>query len=794
MKSIWYALLLIASIYTLNHSFGKLPPLGPLFSPASGFWQQAKENNRTEETLNFPQLEAPVQVVFDKHNIPHIFAQTPTDAYFAQGYLTARDRLWQMDMTTRHAAGRLAEVLGPQLIESDRQQRRLGLLLAAERSIQAWKKSKEYYLLEAYTQGVNTYIQQLRPADYPLEYKLMQFAPETWSPLHTALILKSMEQTLCFGNNDLPASNALHWLGRDSFNLIYPEYNPKESPVIPPGTAFAKYSPPPAHYGNIPALQKMLPPSSLPQPPEFIGSNNWAINGSKSASGHPLLCNDPHLRLTLPSIWYQLQIHTPQSNVYGVSLPGMPGIIIGFNTHIAWGVTNVGQDVLDWYKIQWTDDTKEAYIIDGHVQKVQKIVEVIRVKGQAPIYDTVRYTSWGPVVYEDPENKYADLALHWIALQTPPPEQMSTFLRINRATDYQSFKNALRTHTSPPQNFAFASTQGNIALIVTGHFPIRQTEQGRFIQDGSNSQNAWQDFIPFEALPQTFNPKRGFVSSANQRSTDLTYPYYYTGRFADYRGRYINRSLQKMQQATIEDMQKLQCSTYSLQAEENLSALIKHLTTSALSPIQHQILDSLLAWDYQFDAHKKAPALYEKWWRNFYRLSWDEWLSLSDSIPVLMPEGWRTIALLDSLPSANFWDIQSTPQRETAEDVVLTAFRQMCADLEKAFTRPDFNWANYRSMNIDHLGQLAAFGHQNLQIGGHPTAPKAIRNGFGPSWRMVVELSSPPQAYGIYPGGQSGNPGSTHYDDLLTPWLQDQYFKLPFFLSLEDARQQLHLK
>ncbi len=774
LRSTALLIALASLIALLSYPFASMPPVGPLLSPATGFWRQAVENDKQEEVLDFPGLQAPVKVSFDKHRIPHIYAQTETDAYFAQGYLTARDRLWQMDMTARHAGGRLAEILGPELVETDRQQRRLGLLLAAEESVKAWRKSPDYPLIKAFLSGINTYIHRLKPRDYPLEYKLMQFAPETWTPLHSALILKSMEQTLCFGNNDLQATHALQWLGRDSFDLIYPEYNPAESPVIPAGTAFAKYNPPPP-YGAIPHGQKPLPRKLLPQPPDFIGSNNWALSGSKTASGYPMLCNDPHLRLTLPSIWYQLHIETPQMDVSGVSLPGLPGIIIGHNRHIAWGVTNVGQDVLDWYAIHWTDPQKEHYLLDGEEVPVKKVVEVIRVKGAKPIRDTVRYTVWGPVVYEDPDEHYADLAMQWIALSPPSEEQMSTFLRINKAKNYREFRQALRSHQSPPQNFAFASTEGNIALIIAGKFPIRRPEQGRFVQDGSRSENAWQGFIPFENLPQVLNPKRGFVASANQRSTDPSYPYYYTGRFADYRGRYINRRLQNMKKAGVEDMKKLQCSTYSLQAEETLPVLLKHLPDSSFTPLEKQMLDSLRQWNYRFDADSKTAPLFLEWWKAFYRLSWDEWFARRDSLPLLMPESWRTVNLLDSLPQANFWDIQKTEAVEQADEVVLAAFRQMSRQLAADFLKGDFNWGNYRPFDLNHLAQLAPFSRQKLFVSGHPTAPKAVRNGFGPSWRMIVELQPEPQALGIYPGGQSGNPGSRHYDELLPIWLKDQY-------------------
>lgn len=795
--SLAFTIALIAVMGSHNPFGQPLPPVGKFFSPFDGFWQNAAHKDELAiDQAVFNQLEGPVQVVMDERLVPHIFAESEPDAMFVQGYLTARYRLWQMDFSTRAAAGRLAEVIGERLLDRDRGQRRKGMLHAARNTLAVWEDSpEEMQLINAYTTGVNAYVQSLTPADYPLEFKLLNYAPEAWTPLRSALMFKSMAETLCFGHSDLQASNALNLWGEEMFNFLYPEYNPRQSPVIPEGTPWNFDTISKAQPGPSPVMiGELLPYPILPQSPPGIGSNNWAVSSAKTESGHPILCNDPHLTLSLPSIWYEIQINTPEYKAYGVSIPGLPGITIGFNEDLAWGVTNVGHDVLDWYRITWMDDDKTRYLLDDQTHEVQLVEEIIDVRGRkSPHVETVKYTAWGPVVYEDPESQYRDLAMHWIAHEVQERKdfyELGVFRRLGQAKTYEDYASALRNYESPAQNFVMANRSGDIAIRVNGKFPLKRKQQGRFIQDGSSSLSEWKGFIPMEQVPTIRNPERGFVSSANQSSTDPSYPYYYNStNFDDYRGRIINRTLEQKDKLTVEDMKALQNDNRSLLAEEALPLLLKHLDRDGLSPSERQYLQWFEQWDYRFEAGAKAPMVFVEWWLETRKMAFDEVYSPKDSVPLLIPEEWRVVELLEQHPEHEVFDMQGTPETETAREIVTKAFHAVAEQWESKFNQEDYAWATHKSTDINHLAQIPAFSRKGLPVGGYLAAPNAISKNNGPSWRVIVELGPQIRAWGIYPGGQSGHPGSRFYDNRIDPWMRGEYDELYVMTGPDDRRK-----
>lgn len=798
LKLLGSATVLGLAIWVGNRSWSvgarSLPALGPFLSPFTGFWQQAEPVVVPPlQVIPLHQLTDSAMVVFDDRRVPHVFAANLRDALFLQGYVTARDRLWQMDISVRSAAGRLAEVLGPSLLKRDKLQRRRGLLRAARRIVEAWKRAPEFYeLVEAYCAGVNAWIDQLPPRQWPLEFKLLGYAPERWSPLHSALFLQSMALILNFGADDIRATNMRAVWGDSLFHWLYPEWNPKQAPVIPKGTPWP-FEPLDTTAAFSSAVGQVLPWRHSPETPPFIGSNNWAVAPEKTRNGNPILCNDPHLRLTLPAIWYEIQLHTPEMNVYGASLPGLPGVISGFNDHIAWGLTNVGQDVCDWYRIHWTDSTRTAYWLDGEVLPAQLVVETFGVKGKIePVIDTVRYTHWGPVVYEGPKHDYADLAMHWLSNLPPQPTQMFSFLGLNRGKSLGDYREALRHYDYPAQNFAFASKSGDIAITVNGKFPLRGPQQGRFVQEGDRTTHAWRGFIPRAHLPAIVNPPQGFVASANQHSTDPTYPYYYLGRFDDYRGRYVVRRLSQMDSITVEDMMALQTDNYSIFGEEVKNLMFQLIAPEQLSPQLRPWFDTIAAWNYRFEAYLRAPVLVTEWWKHFYRLTWDEVAQYEDRMDVLWPETWRTIALAEQAPHHPFFDRMVTPEkRETAFDLALSAFRQMWEELQEQLHDAETSWAIWKNTAIDHLGDIPAFGRPHLRVGGFRHALNAIQRAHGPSWRMVVELGDTVSAWGIFPGGASGNPGSPFYDHMVDDWAAGKYYRLWFMQSPDEEGKVL---
>ena len=818
MRTISFLISLAATVglvYFLNNPVsvkGKtLPALGQYFNPFSGFWQNGDPIVPINKNYAFTGLKGDVKVSYDERQVPHIVAEHLEDALFVQGFLHAQNRLWEMDFLSHVSAGRLSEMLGekelrPHLttLDIDKQSRRRGILQAAEKLVKYWQTDKDNFpLFESYCAGVNAYISQLKPVDYPIEYKTLGLTPEAWSPLKTALIAKYLTTDLALNDNDFAATNSLKVFGND-FDAMYPSDFKEQSPVVPNGTpwnfkAQASAPKPVNDYDDATSLIN-IPHDDMMSSDPSNGSNNWVVSGSKTKSGHPILCGDPHLALRLPSVWYEQQITAQEINTYGVAVPGLPMITIGFNNHVAWTMTNVGHDVADWYAIKWADSTKTNYILDGKPVKADVHVETFNVKGRGVVLDTVRSTVWGNIVYPSDTTGRKDLAFHWIANELPELD-LHYMRQLNGAKNYDDYKKALSFWNEPAQNFAFASTTGDIALIVNGAHPIKAKNQGRFVQDGSLSSNAWKGFIPRDQIPQYKNPARGFVSSANQKSTEASYPYYYNSEgFEPYRGRIINDTLSKMNNITVEDMKKLQNCNYSLMAKELLPLLLKNSDTTGFSAAEKTIYNSLVGWNYFFDGDKVAPIYFDEWQTAFQIQTWDEVYANKNADLLLKPYSLRTIDLLRDEPNSKFFDIVATPDKvENGKDIVNASFHTMVLEIAKRQTEitakypanPTLTWSHVKDTEIPHISNIPGWGREHIDVGGHAKSINAIKKNHGPSWRMIVEMDSVPHAYVVYPGGQSGNPGSKGFDAFVNTWTKGEYYEAVFLKNATDTNAKL---
>lgn len=758
-----------------------LPALGPFFNPFSGFWQNASPvaQSGADQDLFLTGLGQSVDVLMDDMMVPHLFAERLEDAFRVQGYLTARDRLWQMDMSSRKTAGRLAEVVGtPQMVELDRMTRRQGYAWAASRDLASWESDpKVKAMLDAYTEGVNAYIRTLSPSSYPLEYKILDFAPEPWTNLKSALIAQGMAEVLARKESDLSATQTQDMLGAPVYDALFPEWNPKQRPVIEGELPHTPANP-------VPRPLRIGDTGARPEVPDayIVGSNNWAISGARSSSGKPILANDPHLNLTLPSIWYAVQIQTPEVNVYGVSLPGIPGVVIGFNEHLAWGITNGGHDVADWHRIRWVDGAKTMYTLDGDTMAVSLQVEQIGIRGREALADTVPYTTWGPVVHaHDADHPLRDYAFRWVSHEASEPDYVLVFLRLAMGKNWADFKEAIAHFDVPIQNFVMATREGTIGIQVQGRWPVRAPGTGRFLLDGSTRSSSWSGYIAQDQLPAIKNPAQGFVFSANQHSTGPEFPFYYTGSFEDWRGRHLYNRLIQNAEGTLDSMASMQLDNYSLRAAEALKAML-HLLELRGAP-QHPALDTLRAWDCRYEPFAHAPTVFEKWYAYVYGLTWDEWPTHSDQPALQTPEDWRLIDMLERDTMNPFFDVQSTPYRESAGDIVRTAFDSLIHHLE---AHPAQRWGLHRTVDIRHMARIPGLGRSLTHVGGHGSALNAQKETHGPSWRMLVALEDSVFARGVYPGGQSGNPGSLYYDNMVEAWATGKYYDL-LFMRGKDA-------
>jgi len=782
-------------IWALQTKFGDVPPLGEFLNPSTGFWQNAESKNiKPAENLKLKGLQGKVVIQYDENRIPHVFAENDHDLYYAQGYLTARDRLWQMDIQTRSASGRLAEVVGPKALEIDRYHRHMGMVYGAENTLKGMMKDPTSRLMvTAYTEGVNAYIHHLRPGGYPIEFKLLNYKPEEWKPINCAYLLKLMSETLAGGTNELGMTNVLNRFGAKVTNNLFPDHYWHDSPVIPEGTKW-DFKPlpvpqPPATF----KAQMLASDIKLKDKVEGVGSNNWAISGSKTASGYPILANDPHLNLTFPSIWYQMQLSAPGVNVYGVTLPGAPCVIIGYNKKISWGVTNTYADVLDWYQLRFKDPTRNEYWYNNRWNKVTRRTEKISVKGHPDVIDTVLYTHFGPVVYDNAKmaengRSYIPIgnALKWIAHEES--NEFKTFYLLNRGSNYTDYRDALKYFTAPAQNFVFASADNDIAITANGKIPLKYKEQGKFIMDGSNPANDWQGYIPYEQNPTVKNPLRGFVSSANQSSTDASYPYYINWDFTTYeRAKRINDRLGVMQKATVDSLRVLQTDTYSIRAQDILPTMLKYLDASKLDANQVAALNILKKWDKYLNANSEGASIFGKWWVAFYDAVWAD--SFADDKMVLnRPSMDRTEELLMKEPTSVWFDDTRTPIKETAADILSRTFNIAVDELSKQNGKPgNWQWGKVKKFEVSHLANLDGFGSGNFATGGAGSTINALTGGSGPSWRMVVQMGPNVKGYGILPGGESGNPGSFFYADMLQTW-KDGKLKELLYLQSPDQK------
>jgi penicillin amidase len=467
--------------------------------------------------------------------------------------------------------------------------------------------------------------------------------------------------------------------------------------------------------------------------------------------------------------------------VKGASLPGVPSIIIGYNDSIAWSPTNARRDVVDWYRIEFQDETQQAYRLDGQWKPAEKVVEPIVQRGAETFYDTITFTHWGPVVYDAScraEAGEEGYALRWMAHD--PSEELLTFYKLNRARNYHEYRDALQHFSCPAQNFAFASAANDIAIWVQGKFPVKWPGQGKFLMEGTRSENGWTAFIPSEHNVHSYQPERGFISSANQHPVDSSYPYYvYAEAYEYYRNRRINRVLSEMSAITPQDMMQLQNDNYNLLAEESLNLLLNQLDKTALRDAAFEAYEILQNWKYHNEAELLAPAYFEAWCDRLFPLIWDE---MRGEKPALRtPNKTNTIRLMREQPDLAFFDIQDTPEKETMTEVVRKAFQQAVDDLKQWKETHDepLNWGNYKSTSVVHLARLAPFSEYGVFNGGNHGIVNATSERHGPSWRMVVALSPEgPQAWAIYPGGQSGNPGSPFYSDMIEDWAEGQYYDM----------------
>jgi penicillin amidase len=798
------SLVLAAAIFWgLNNRHGTFPALGKLLDPFAGFWQNGSRDDSPSKILKVPGLLDEVRVVWDSRHVPHIFAANDHDLYLAQGYVAASLRLWQMEFGSLYTAGRISEVVGPVGLRQDIFNRRIGQPWAAENSVRAFRQDpKTREVLDAFTAGVNAYIRSLGRKRLPVEYKILGYRPEPWTDEKCALLLKAMSYTLTSGNQDAAMTELRKALGAGTADALFPYFAPLVDPVIPPGTLLDFTPlPVPTREGTEPPALSDSPGS--PAPGEFpfpgsrtgpgIGSNNWAVSGKLTKNGFPILSNDMHLELSLPAIWYEIQLSAPGVNVRGVAFPAAPTVIAGYNESIAWGFTNGTDDVLDWYGITFKDDTRAEYLYDGTWRKTTFREERIKVRGRATVVDRVAYTHHGPVVRRKDEPPFTnmnvppDAALRWVAHD--PSNEFLTLYALNRARNYADYLEALKTWDCPAQNFVYADREGTIAIWHNGKYPLRWKGQGRYVLDGSVPADDWQGWIPHAQVPHVKDPARGFVSSANQMAAGADYPYYLGWDYAPYeRGARINEILAAARDITAPDMVRMQADVLDIRARDALPRLLDLIREMPMTEGERKSFEELRAWNFESRAALVAPTVFREFWRELNRLTWD------DEKPAALdrmtwPASQVMVNLVTNRPDAACFDDGTTAEQETLRVIAGRGFRSAVANLEKRLGPwgEAWRWGAVKGTQLRHMARIPGFGRDRLEADGVGHAINAIDAVWAPSWRMVVELGPEVKAWGVYPGGQSGNPGSRFYDDFIDDWAAGKPYELVFLRSADET-------
>lgn len=717
-------------------------------------------------------LNEPVTVIRDEMGIPHIKAANEHDLYVAQGYIQAQDRLFQMDLSRRQASGRLSEVVGEAVVDKDKYFRTLGLRRAAEASANVYSNAG-MEVLNAFAKGVNLYIDELRKSGkWPIEFTFLGYEPEDWSPIDSLTIGKYMAFDLGGHWQDQAFRHyLLQEFPEDKAYDLFPEY-PENAPYI-----ISK---------NELDMSKQFANVIIPH--EYNGSNNWVVSGEKSVSGKPLLADDPHLGLATPAIWYQMQLETKDLNVSGVIFAGVPGIILGHNEDIAWGVTNTGPDVQDLYIEKRNPDNPKEFLYNNKWEKAEIISEPIKIKDKQTLEYEVLITRHGPIISEFAEDIGAStvLSLQWTALQ--PSAELEAILNMNKAKDWPEFEKALQQFETPAQNFVFAAQDGTIAFKANGKIPIRKKDNGLLPVPGWTDEYDWIGYIPFEELPKTVNPKEGFISTANNKVINDDYPYHISHDWAQpYRQMRIQEVLQANDKLTVVDMMNLQMDEKNLQAEEFVPKFIG-LLENINGDREKAVLEKLTNWDFYDHKEDAAPYIFNIW---MGKIS-DVLLSEEINEEMLELFSGRKAAVDKLLRSA----IEGNPgpwiEEKGGIEAVLTESLQLTlSQIEEAEGKDmsKWQWGNYHQVQFKHpLSSVFPLHYVfnrkgSIPVGGSSVTVKAaayLDTGIvdhGASWRFAIDMANTDEAYHLVGPGQSGHVKSKWYHDQMDDWVKGTYHK-----------------
>jgi penicillin G amidase len=764
-------------------------------------------------TIRIPGLTAPVMVIRDTHGVPDIEATTLDDLFFAQGYVTAQDRLWQMDVMRRFAAGEMAELLGPALLEHDREQRILGLRAAA-RTATAALAPRERENFESYARGVNAFLNSHLDR-LPIEFHLIGYKPQPWQVEDSLLLGARMVQDLNHGTykSALVREKILARLGPDLTNDLFVNTSWRDRPPMGTGRRIGDEKRPSRNQkdregdddddemdsGADSNVVGLFPPALMESPPPgratlVPGSNNWVVSGEHTVSGKPLLSNDMHLGHQMPNLWYEAHLHCGDYDVIGVTLPGVPFVIVGHNRRVAWGFTNVGPTVEDLY-VEIVNE-QGAYQTPKGWQPLEHRKEVIHVKGQPDVNVDVALTRHGPIITDLIPGETRQIALRWTlydSLHNP-------FFEINLAQNWEQFQKAFAELPAPGQNVVYADVDGHIGYHATGHIPIRTTSDGSLPVSGADDLHEWKEYIPFDKLPSVYDPPSGIMATANSRISPDKYPYSISTEWdPPWRTDRIYQVLESGRKFSAADMLSLQTDVYSafdrFCAERFVYAL-DHVKN--LSPRAQQARDLMRDWDGRLSVDSAAATIENRAQYELRRLLLEPKLGPAPKQaadkPTHSDEGifsWKSYRWF----SSSIWlenVLSKQPPRwlpngyPNYESLLAAAVDAAVNNPEAPKDLTQWRWGAFAPIDIEHpvLNRLPLIGRWtgpglHDQSGGGLTI-KQVGRTFGPSERYTADLADLDQSTLNTVTGQGGNFLSPYYMDQWKAWYEGTTFTLPF--------------
>ena len=779
---------------------------------ATGLWWLVyRPLPQLDGTAKLPGLQGEVTVERDNWGVPHIRASTVEDAVEAQGYVIAQDRLWQMDILRRASRGQLSEILGPATLKIDKDFRNLNFGRAADRDLQLMSPESRK-LLEAYAHGVNRFIEQHQET-LPLEFTLLKYKPQAWQPGDSLVLTGYMYRTLTDTrereiHRAVVAAKAGPELAKDLFSdessmdrFVVGDPNVKEKvsdasqddedddedEMDSEDVLKAQL----LHPGLLETMAKPDLTSLLAGQVEkwmrdaqhdirgTLGSNNWVVNGAHTATGKPLLANDTHLELTIPPIWYEVHMTAPGWNVKGITFPGAPLVIIGHNDRIAWGFTNNGADVLDLYIETFNSANPDEYRVNGKWKKADVFDEVFHVKGAPDEHMRLVVTRHGPVLQNDGDKSYA---MRWTALE--PGGLANSYNWLGKAKNWKQFREVMRQVWGPAQNVVYADVDGNIGYVMAARVPIRKKGHGEIPVPGDTDEYEWAGYIPFEQLPQSFNPESGLIVTANARVTGPDYKPYLTDRWEEpYRTARIYDLLHDKHDLRPEDMLKVQTDTYSFPHAfigEQLVAAAK--IAPPKDPRAQKLVQQAKDWNGIADANSSVVSFLDITMYRALDLILEPKLGEDTKL-----YSWRKLAFLQRV-------LTERPARwlpaefKNYDELLSAAADRAVKRLEeetKSSDPDDWAWKKFNYLDMLHPIGREGILKKLLSLAGEPQSgtlfsPRAASRHHGPSERFVANLGDWDNSILLLPAGQSGQPGSEHYTDQFSYWLDGKAIYEPF--------------